>query len=144
MPTCTGQGVEHATAPTLEATARWTAAVRAVETAGGPPLRDSWAAELAGPEGRAWIEARTPESVLPIVAADPLLRRLAPGPREQGRIRQVVVLGAGLDTRAYRLPWPDGTIRLRARPRAVLAHKEDVLVAAAAAPRCDGGRSGPT
>lgn len=28
----------------------------------------------------------------------------------QGGIRQVVILASGLDSRAYRLPWPDGTV----------------------------------
>ncbi|MUM34493.1 SAM-dependent methyltransferase, partial [Mycolicibacterium sp. CBMA 361] len=27
-----------------------------------------------------------------------------------GGIRQVVILASGLDSRAYRLPWPDGTV----------------------------------
>ena len=31
-------------------------------------------------------------------------------------IRQAVIVAAGLDARAYRLPWPEGTVGLRGRP----------------------------
>ncbi len=30
-----------------------------------------------------------------------------------GAVRQVVILAAGLDSRAWRLPWPDGVARSR-------------------------------
>jgi O-methyltransferase involved in polyketide biosynthesis len=45
----------------LEATARWTAAVRALETARQDHLFDDpWAAELAGPEGpHSWFVTAT-------------------------------------------------------------------------------------
>lgn len=45
--------------------------------------------------------------------------------------RQVVLLAAGLDTRAYRLPWPDGV-----RLYELLEFKEEVLGEEGAAPRC--------
>ena len=32
------------------------------------------------------------------------------GPRRTPGIRQAVILASGLDSRAYRLPWPDGTV----------------------------------
>ncbi|AOW92676.1 hypothetical protein BFN03_08145 [Rhodococcus sp. WMMA185] len=51
--------------------------------------------------------------------------------------RQVALLAAGLDTRAFRLDWPDG-VRLFEVDRAdVLGFKRDVLDAAGAAPRCE-------
>jgi methyltransferase (TIGR00027 family) len=56
-----------------------------------------------------WLAARAPESVLPIVIRtrffDDWLRSVA----IDGRLRQVVLLGAGMDTRAWRLPWAPGT-----------------------------------
>ena len=92
----------------LEATARWTAAVRAGER--GRPDRlvdDPWAA--ASPAPRGWPGSPAARrSVLPIVIRtryfDDWLRAVA----IEGPLRQVVLLGAGLDTRAWRLPWPAG------------------------------------
>ena len=94
----------------LQATARWTAAVRAGERERPDRLVDDpWAADLAGPEGMAWLAGRPEGSVLPIVIRtryfDDWLRAVA----IEGPMRQVVLLGAGLDTRAWRLPWPAGT-----------------------------------
>jgi methyltransferase (TIGR00027 family) len=122
---------------TLETTARWTAAVRALETARPDRLFDDpWAAELAGPEGRAWIEARTPESVLPIVLRIRYFDDWLQGVVASAAIRQVVLLGAGLDTRSLRLPWPADATVFELDREPVLAHKEEVLVRAAAVPRC--------
>ena len=42
-------------------------------------------------------------------------------------VRQVVVLAAGLDSRAYRLPWPDGTTIFELDRPAVLDFKREVL-----------------
>lgn len=52
-------------------------------------------------------------------------------------IRQVVLLGAGLDTRAYRLSWPRGVHVFELDPPEVLGFKETVLTERAAVPRCD-------
>jgi methyltransferase (TIGR00027 family) len=121
----------------LEATARWTAAVRALETARQDRLVDDpWAEELAGSEGRAWIEGRTPESVLPIVLRTRYFDEWLEGVMAEGAIQQVVVLGAGLDTRSYRLPWPAGTRLFELDQEAVLDHKESVLARAGVTPRC--------
>jgi len=50
--------------------------------------------------------------------------------------RQVVLLGAGLDTRAYRLDWPDGTTLFELDLPPLLSLKEALLVQAGAEPRC--------
>ena len=50
--------------------------------------------------------------------------------------RQVVVLAAGLDARAYRLPWPPGTHLFELELPAVLAMKDEVLGRLAATPTC--------
>lgn len=42
-------------------------------------------------------------------------------------IRQIVVLAAGLDSRAYRLPWPDGTVVYELDQPRVLDFKRDAL-----------------
>lgn len=49
---------------------------------------------------------------------------------------QVVLTAAGLDARAFRIPWPDGTHVFEVDLPAVLAFKEDVLAARHAMPSC--------
>ena len=126
------------TITTLEATARWTAAVRAMESRREDRLFDDpWAAELAGPEGLAWIESRTPESVLPLVMRTRYYDDWLLGNDGSDILRQVVILGAGLDTRAFRLPWPSGARVFELDRPAILEHKERVLTRAGATPRCE-------
>jgi methyltransferase (TIGR00027 family) len=50
--------------------------------------------------------------------------------------RQVVQLAAGLDTRAFRLAWPDGTRGYEVDLPQVLAFKDEVLASRRAVPRC--------
>lgn len=50
--------------------------------------------------------------------------------------RQVVLLAAGLDTRAYRLPWPDGVDLYELDLPHVLAFKHEVLTREGAVARC--------
>ncbi|HVW31067.1 MAG TPA: SAM-dependent methyltransferase [Acidimicrobiia bacterium] len=50
--------------------------------------------------------------------------------------RQVVILGAGLDTRAFRLPWPDGGHCFELDLPPVLDFKEKALAGSGAEPRC--------
>lgn len=52
-------------------------------------------------------------------------------------VGQVVVLAAGLDTRAYRLDWPAGTRLFELDLPEVLAFKRRVLDGRRAVPRCD-------
>jgi methyltransferase (TIGR00027 family) len=49
---------------------------------------------------------------------------------------QIVLLGAGLDARAFRLDWPDGTTLYEIDLSAVLEFKKKVLTQAEAQPRC--------
>ncbi|MBV8932623.1 MAG: SAM-dependent methyltransferase [Kutzneria sp.] len=50
--------------------------------------------------------------------------------------RQIVVLGAGLDTRAFRLPWPAGVRLFEVDLPAVLDFKDTVLARVYATPGC--------
>jgi methyltransferase (TIGR00027 family) len=50
--------------------------------------------------------------------------------------QQVVLLAAGLDTRAFRLPWPAGTRIFEIDLPAVLDFKDNVLAEVGTAPRC--------
>ncbi len=54
-----------------------------------------------------------------------------------GGCRQVVLLAAGMDTRAFRLDWPDGTRVFDVDFAEVLHFKLHALAAAEAEPRCD-------
>jgi len=51
-------------------------------------------------------------------------------------IRQVVLLAAGLDARAFRLPWPSGTTVYEVDLPEMLAFKHDVLATTDGAPLC--------
>jgi methyltransferase (TIGR00027 family) len=51
--------------------------------------------------------------------------------------RQVVLLAAGLDTRAFRLDWPDGVQLFELDLPELFAFKEPVLAEAGASPRCE-------
>lgn len=118
-------------------TAHWTASVRAMESARADALfRDAWAADLAGAMGATWIAGRSPESVVPIIIRtryfDDFLQRIT----EQEQIRQVILLGAGLDTRAYRLSWPEGTQLLEIDQPALSAYKENFFDAAGCEAGC--------
>ncbi|ORW29992.1 SAM-dependent methyltransferase [Mycobacterium paraense] len=52
-------------------------------------------------------------------------------------VRQVVILAAGLDSRAYRLDWPDGTVVYEIDLPKVLQYKAETLAAHGAAPVVD-------
>ncbi len=54
-----------------------------------------------------------------------------------GGVRQVVLLAAGLDTRAFRLPWPDGVHLYELDLPEVLAFKQRVLTEQSATGRCE-------
>nr|WP_246155219.1 SAM-dependent methyltransferase [Saccharopolyspora hirsuta] len=49
---------------------------------------------------------------------------------------QAVILASGLDTRAFRLPWPPGFRIFEIDQPEVLAYKDEVLAAEGAQPRC--------
>jgi methyltransferase (TIGR00027 family) len=90
-------------------------------------LRPPGAGEPGGPHAaalRAWVVART------VFLDDLLISACAEG------ARQVVLLGAGFDARAFRLRWPDGVRCFELDTPDVLASKERVVAAHRARPRC--------
>jgi methyltransferase (TIGR00027 family) len=90
-------------------------------------LRPPGAGQPGGPHTaalRAWVVART------VFLDDLLISACADG------IRQVVLLGAGFDARAFRLPWPDGVRCFEVDTPDVLASKEQVVAARRARPGC--------
>ena len=52
-------------------------------------------------------------------------------------MRQIVILAAGLDSRAYRLAWPDGTVVFELDQPQVLEFKHEVLAARGDAPTAE-------
>lgn len=131
-------------------TSQWMAAVRAREGENPHHLFfDPLAAALAGPEGFAWLERTEPAASLggragPLVGPglyvvvrtrffDDFLLRAC----RDGGARQVVLLAAGMDARAFRLPWPPGTRLYELDRPGVLAGKEAVLTRAGAQATCE-------
>ncbi|XVS68072.1 class I SAM-dependent methyltransferase [Actinosynnema sp. CA-299493] len=92
-------------------TAQWTAAARAVESErdGDALFHDPLARALAAPRGFELLDKYGGGGLLPFIAIrtrflDDSVTALPPG------IRQVVLVAAGMDTRAFRLDWPDGVV----------------------------------
>jgi methyltransferase (TIGR00027 family) len=119
-----------------------TAAARAREGARDDRLfEDPWAATLAGEEGFAFLDAqdatfpggRSPQSfvVRHRFFDDYLLSQASAG------LRQVVLVAAGLDTRAFRLAWPPGIRVFELDQPAVLAYKDKLLADVGAIARCE-------
>lgn len=127
------------------ATALWIAAVRALESESENPLFvDPYARELAGEVGFAMMSSMRQLPGATIHGADPLLsvrtRFLDEGVLEAVRDRerpQVVVMAAGMDTRAFRLDWPPGTTLFEIDRDDVFDYKEPILARLGASPRCE-------
>lgn len=122
----------------LSTTAYWIASVRALENKRDDRLiSDPWAEILAGDVGADWIKQRTEAAVLPIVLRtryfDEFLQRIA----HQSGIRQIVLMAAGLDTRAFRLSWPEATRIFELDQLDVLQYKDKVLSDIASVPNCE-------
>jgi methyltransferase (TIGR00027 family) len=132
------------------ATALGVAAARAVETAGPNPLiRDDFAQTLVSSAGPAWARLADPE--LAWLGDDPHGQRAHRlgidyqavrthffdeyfGNAVSAGIRQVVILAAGLDSRAYRLNWPAGTAVYEIDQPKVLGYKTGTLESHGAVP----------
>jgi len=150
----------------LAYTSRWAAAVRAGESQRPDALfTDPWAAALAGQEGAYWLQSRGRSVAAMVIrtcyfddflgrvlraddsppqeGSAPKLRMARLGnvlpeepPAPEKGLRQVVLMAAGLDTRAYRLTWPAGTCIYELDQPAVLLYKQHVLDEAGAHPTC--------
>lgn len=131
--------------PPVEATSLCMAAARALETQQPERLFDDPLAEaLAGPQGFDVYEKmqsclpgqslNTPSTSISIRTRyyDEAIVKAA-GKLE---IDQVVLLGAGMDTRAFRLEWPQPTTVYEVDQPSVCEHKESVLKAQNAEARC--------
>ncbi|GAC1408568.1 MAG: class I SAM-dependent methyltransferase [Mycobacterium sp.] len=133
------------------ATALGVAAARAAETAGPDPLiRDEYAYLLTSSAGPAWAQMASGDDEW--LSDDEDARRMHELARNyqavrthyfdayfrsavRGGIRQVVILAAGLDSRAYRLDWPAGTTVFEIDQPKVLGYKTSTLNMAGAVPK---------
>jgi methyltransferase (TIGR00027 family) len=133
------------------ATALGVAAARAVETARDDALiRDEFAYLLVSSAGPQWAQMASSDPAW--LADDEEFRALHDMSRDyqavrthyfdeyfdvvmRAGIRQVVILAAGLDSRAYRLGWPAGTTVFEIDQPKVLEYKTATLDAHGAAPR---------
>lgn len=113
-------------------TGRWIAAARALETARPDRLfNDPWAGLLAGESGKAALEAAAYNPFLPVRTRyfdDRILDILGEG-------TQIVLLGAGLDTRAFRLPLPPSCTLFEIDYAEAFTQKESILHSASS--RCE-------
>lgn len=122
------------------------AAHRAWETERtGALFEDRFARLLAGPDGFAAAEVIARLSGALRTAAAPTMFALrtrffddqALDAVTSADIRQVVVLGAGMDTRAFRLAWPSGTHLYELDVASAFEHKEPLLEELDARSRCE-------
>jgi len=132
----------------ISLTARMTAAARARESRRPDRLFDDpWAGALAGPEGVALmneLEAVASPPGKPAAARDNPYIAIRTrcfddfllAAARNAAIRQVVLLAAGLDSRAFRLDWPADTRCFELDRADVLHAKDELLEAAGAVPRC--------
>lgn len=142
-------------ATSVGATAVMVALARARETAGADPLiRDEFAEPLVGtPElaqvreqVAAWWSGAEEDDLDGAVRAQEMVNYQAVrthffdayfGGAVAAGIRQAVILAAGLDSRAYRLDWPDGTTVYEIDLPKVLEYKSQTLANHGAAPIAD-------
>jgi len=134
---------ETATPEGIGATALMTAGARALESErDGGLLSDPWARALAGSKGFEILDLGVLDHVsaggVPLFVVrhrffDDYLLQLA---AREG-IRQIVIVAAGLDTRAFRLEWPPGARVFEIDQPEVFAYKEAVLHGRAARPVAD-------
>ncbi|RNF93906.1 class I SAM-dependent methyltransferase [Streptomyces botrytidirepellens] len=132
-------------------TALMVAAARAIETHRPDALaRDPYAEHFVRAAGRAFANWPVRPRQVPGGDTDPLWGRLGRYfglrtralddfllARARAGTRQVVLLGAGLDSRAYRLDWPPGCTVFEIDQGPVLAFKHGVLDGLRAAPRAE-------
>lgn len=143
-------------ATSVGSTAVMVAAARARETAAAHPLiRDPFARILVSGAGTGMWENFLDDSLQDRIAeADPEVAAVFANmlsyqavrthffdafftDAADAGIRQVVILASGLDSRAYRLPWPDGTVVYEIDQPKVLEYKSATLAEHGAKPIVD-------
>jgi methyltransferase (TIGR00027 family) len=120
-------------------TSLWVAACRAIETESDEPLFvDPFARSLAGDAGSEFHERASSIGTLPYLTIrtkyfDDELQKFV----REGHIRQVVLLAAGMDTRAFRFNWPADLRWFEVDRQEIFDHKESVLAGMNAKASCE-------
>ena len=127
-------------------TSRWVAAARALETESANPLfRDPLARDLAGRAGFELLSSmREALGVSATTGPEPYFSirtrffddAIVAAVRRSS-IRQVVILAAGMDTRAFRIDWPSGVVLFEIDRNEIFDHKEAILERSHAQSACD-------
>ncbi|MEC3979806.1 class I SAM-dependent methyltransferase [Amycolatopsis sp. H20-H5] len=119
-------------------TAQWTAAARALETERGDQaiFEDHHARALAAPRGFELLEKNRGSGLAPFIAIrtrylDESIRQIL----ADDDIRQIVFVAAGMDTRPFRLDWPDDATVYEVDFPALLTEKRRRLNGLRAEPR---------
>jgi methyltransferase (TIGR00027 family) len=137
--------VESMTKFDVGKTALFVAAVRARERERTDPMfRDELSSLLAGPEGLAWLKASEADpssnyqrgSFPYLEVRTRFFDDWAQQAVRESRATQLVLLGAGMDTRAFRLSWPDKFQFYEVDTPALFALKEARLQSAGASASC--------
>ena len=125
----------YRTREALASTGILVAAIRAKESARDDALFcDPFADKLAGEDGRRMLEAAIASSGEQSTWAIVVRTRFWDEALLRARLTQVVILAAGMDARAYRLPWPEHTTVYELDQPAVIAAKAALLEGDS--PRC--------
>ena len=124
----------------LAQTARWTAAARARESQRPDRLfEDPLAAVLAGEQGFALLDAEPPEArdnpylAIRTYFFDDWLERVT----RQEQVQQVVLVAAGMDSRAFRLRWPAELVLFEVDQPALLELKAELLSSTGFSSTCE-------
>ncbi|KAA2264200.1 SAM-dependent methyltransferase [Solihabitans fulvus] len=118
-------------------TAQWMAAARAIESERDDALFvDPLARDLAVPRGFELIDRYEGGGLLPFITIRTKFLDDSIAELDNG-IAQVVLIAAGMDTRAFRLDWPEGTVVYEVDHGALLAEKDRRLAALGARPKVD-------
>ena len=126
-------------------TARWIAASRAKESELALPLfSDPYARELSGEAGfelqkhmRSAMGAPGDGPDLYLSIRTKFLDDALVDAVRTRNLHQVVILAAGMDTRAFRIPWPSAVKVFEVDRDEIFDHKEAVLGRTGASPSCD-------
>jgi methyltransferase (TIGR00027 family) len=119
-------------------TAQWTAAARALETerAEEATFEDPYARALAEPRGFELLEKNRGSGLTPFIAIrTKYLDDTVEVTLRENDIDQVVFVAAGMDTRAFRLDWPDGVTVYEVDFPALLEEKRRRLADLGAQPK---------
>ncbi|MFC9848840.1 class I SAM-dependent methyltransferase [Streptomyces sp. NPDC060223] len=120
-------------------TAQWMAAARALESERDDALyTDPLARDLAAPKGFELIERYEGGGLLPFISIrTKYLDESIESALADGSIKQVVLIAAGMDTRAFRLDWARDTVVYEVDHGPLIEEKRRRLDALGASPRTD-------